>query len=178
MEYCFVLPYGSFCPIYLCPWFGYSAKVPISSGERSTTSDRVDSWFTGDIPIDHFGTGDERKFSNRYWINDTFYKKGGPVFFFDTGVFALNDISPAFKITENNNTAGEHGVSDSMVSIFLEESLGSSALMALARRYGGLAILWEHRFYGQSLPFELDLETGIAVDGYEAYKYHTVEQVC
>ncbi|OQD67885.1 hypothetical protein PENPOL_c003G04071 [Penicillium polonicum] len=48
--------------------------------------------------------------------------------------------------------------------------------MALARRYGGLAILWEHRFYGQSLPFELDLETGIAVDGYEAYKYHTVEQ--
>lgn len=64
-----------------------------------------------------------------------------------------------------------------MVSIFLEESLGSSAIMALARRYNGLAILWEHRFYGKSLPFRIDPETGIALDGYEAYKYLTVEQV-
>ena len=48
--------------------------------------------------------------------------------------------------------------------------------MALARKYGGLGIAWEHRFYGQSLPFELDNITGIAYDGYDAYKYLTNEQ--
>ena len=48
--------------------------------------------------------------------------------------------------------------------------------MALARKYGGLAIAWENRFYGQSLPFELDDETGIAPAGFEAYKYLTNEQ--
>lgn len=49
--------------------------------------------------------------------------------------------------------------------------------MSLARRYNGLAILWEHRFYGDSLPFNLDVETGAASAGYDAYKYLTNEQV-
>lgn len=64
-----------------------------------------------------------------------------------------------------------------MVSIFLTEGIGNSTLMSLARRYNGLAILWEHRFYGESHPFELDEETGMAMDGYDAYKYLTNEQV-
>ena len=72
---------------------------------------------------------------------------------------------------------GEHGVSDTLASMFLEEALGESAVMRLARRYHGLAILWEHRFYGASLPFPLDNETGLAVAGYDAYKYLTNEQV-
>jgi hypothetical protein len=48
--------------------------------------------------------------------------------------------------------------------------------MALARKYSGLAVIWEHRFYGQSLPFESDTVTGYALAGQSAYKYLTNEQ--
>ncbi|TGO13041.1 hypothetical protein BTUL_0078g00500 [Botrytis tulipae] len=99
---------------------------------------------------------DNRTFRNCYWLNDTFYRPGGPVFFFDTG---------------------EHGISEFMVSMLLEEAMGRSALMALAQKYNGLAILWEHRFYGASLPFELENKTGVALAGFDAYKYLTTEQV-
>lgn len=43
-------------------------------------------------------------------------------------------------------------------------------------RYNGLAILWEHRFYGQSLPFPVDADTGLCPAGYSAYQYLTTEQ--
>lgn len=29
--------------------------------------------------------------------------------------------------------------------------------MRLAKRYNGLAVLWEHRFYGDSLPFPVNV---------------------
>ncbi len=48
--------------------------------------------------------------------------------------------------------------------------------MALARKYNGLAIMWEHRFYGESLPFPVDNRSGLALNGYDAYKYLTNEQ--
>lgn len=32
-----------------------------------------------------------------------------------------------------------------------------SATMRLAKRYGGIALLWEHRFYGDSLPFPVNV---------------------
>lgn len=33
------------------------------------------------MPIDHFSNGnDTRTFRNRYWINQTYYQPGGPVF--------------------------------------------------------------------------------------------------
>ncbi|KAL8744586.1 MAG: hypothetical protein Q9190_003179 [Brigantiaea leucoxantha] len=97
-------------------------------------------------------------FGNRYWVNDTYYKQGGPVFFYDTGE---GDAHPE-------------------VSVFLAEAYGPSAVMALTRRFGGLAVLFEHRFYGSSnegsFPFSMDLTTGMAVDGYSAYKYLNTEQ--
>ena len=38
---------------------------------------------------------------------------------------------------------------------FLQEDRGfQSSVIALARKYKGLVILWEHRYYGQSLPFQ------------------------
>ena len=42
-------------------------------------------------------------------------------------------------------------------------------------RYNGLAIYWEHRFYGESLPFPQN-EDGYIEAGYSAYKYLTTEQ--
>lgn len=50
------------------------------------------------------------------------------------------------------------------------------APLLLAEKYHGIAIIWEHRFYGSSRPFEIDNTTGLALAGYDAYKYLTNEQ--
>ena len=111
-----------------------------------------------DLPIDHYNASDERLYSNRYWINSTYYKMGGPIFFFDSG--------------EQN--------AHPLVPYFLAEATGPSAVMALARRFNGLALIFEHRFYGDryegSYPFPMNSTTGRAVDGYAAYKYLNTEQ--
>jgi hypothetical protein len=51
-----------------------------------------------------------------------------------------------------------------------------SQLQEVARRSNGLAVLWEHRFYGESLPYPVNDTTGLAIDGYDAYQYLTTEQ--
>ncbi|KAF8194645.1 serine carboxypeptidase S28-domain-containing protein, partial [Pholiota molesta] len=75
--------------------------------------------------------------SNRYWINATYWEPGGPVFLFDSG--------------EQN--------AEPLLPYYLQEYHGLSATMRLAKRYKGLAILWEHRFYGASLPFPVNENT-------------------
>ncbi|EIW58430.1 uncharacterized protein TRAVEDRAFT_47584 [Trametes versicolor FP-101664 SS1] len=89
-----------------------------------------------EMPLDHFGntTG---TFKNRFWVNDTYYKPGGPVFLFDSG--------------EQN--------AEPLLPYYLQEYHGLSATMRLAKRYSGVAILWEHRFYGDSLPFPVNGNT-------------------
>jgi hypothetical protein len=67
-------------------------------------------------------------------------------------------------------------VSNGTVLVILAEYVGPSAPMALARKYNGLAVIWEHRFYGESLPFNVDNATGYAFGGQDAYKYLTNEQ--
>ncbi|KFY72390.1 hypothetical protein V499_07477 [Pseudogymnoascus sp. VKM F-103] len=112
---------------------------------------------TIELPIDHFNTSDTRTFLNRFWINDTFYEPGGPVFFFDQGEAGVGDTQPETYL-------GPQG------------ELIQFAPLLLAEKYNGIAIIWEHRFYGSSLPFEVDNETGLALEGYGAYKYLTNEQ--
>lgn len=113
---------------------------------------------TVSIPVDHYNASDTRIYENRYWINSTYYMAGGPVFYFDSG--------------EQN--------AHPLVPYFLAEVAGPSAVMTLARRYNGLAVLFEHRFYGDltegSFPFPMDAETGMPKDGYNAYKYLNTEQ--
>lgn len=109
---------------------------------------------TIELPIDHFNQSDIRTFSNRYWMNDTHYRNGGPVFFFDGGEAGLGDRAAA-------------------------QMLGGNAMFApleLARKYHGIAIIWEHRFFGGSMPFSCNETTGIAKDGHDAYKYLNNEQ--
>ncbi|KAM5544287.1 hypothetical protein V8D89_001947 [Ganoderma adspersum] len=88
------------------------------------------------MPLDHFANT-SGTFKNRYWVNDTYYKMGGPVFLFDSGE---QDAEP-------------------LLPYYLQEYHGLSATMQLAKRYNGVAILWEHRYYGDSLPFPVNGNT-------------------
>ncbi|KAJ4488343.1 peptidase S28 [Lentinula aciculospora] len=93
-----------------------------------------------DMPLDHFSNSTVdgvTTFKNRYWMNATYYEPGGPVFIFDSGE---QDAAP-------------------LVPYYLQEYHGLSATMRLAKRYNGLAILWEHRYYGDSLPFAVNKNT-------------------
>ncbi|KAL5513466.1 hypothetical protein ACEPAH_3865 [Sanghuangporus vaninii] len=101
-----------------------------------------------DMPVDHFGNS-TATFKNRYWINSTYYEPGGPVFIFDSG--------------EQN--------AEPLLPYYLQEYHGLSATMRLAKRYRGLAILWEHRFYGASLPFPVNINTTA-----DQWKFLTTEQ--
>ena len=85
------------------------------------------------MPIDHFNDSDTRMFNNRYFVNDTYYKPGGPVIFYDFG---------------------ETGVDDYYAALLLGGYEGTlSAPMELAKELDGLVIGWEHRYYGYSRPF-------------------------
>jgi hypothetical protein len=104
-----------------------------------------------EVPIDHFSPEDNRTYTNRFWTNNTFYRPGGPVFFYD---------------------AGERGVSDgNLISV----SSLSHPLMNLTRAFHGYAIVWEHRFYGQSSPFSLHVDSPDA-EKQAAYRFLNTEQ--
>lgn len=107
------------------------------------------------MPVDHFNKSDTRTYNNRYWVNDTYYQPGGPVFFYDNG---------------------EVGVSDKQVAHILAEINSTSAVMKLAQRYHGIVVLWEHRYYGLSYPIPLNVSTGEPEGGYKGYKYLTFDQ--
>ncbi|KUJ16066.1 uncharacterized protein LY89DRAFT_587448 [Mollisia scopiformis] len=137
-------------------YFPYKASIPRFTGGRDDFRPLSDAPFakTIDLPIDHFNQSDTRTFTNRYWMNDTYYRRGGPVFFFDGGEAGLNDRGAA-------------------------QMLGGDVVFApleLARKYHGVAIIWEHRFFGGSMPFPSNQTTGIANAGYNAYKFLNNEQ--
>ncbi|KAJ3131058.1 Thymus-specific serine protease [Physocladia obscura] len=79
--------------------------------------------------VDHFGSqkGINGSWFNQYYmISDSYYKQGGPVFFFIAG----EDVAD---------------------SSFLTGGVGS-ILSSLMPRYNGLAVSLEHRFYGANAP--------------------------
>lgn len=159
---CVLLELVNLCSAVKSPSLG--PQLPLSGGLTKReisidTSDYPPSWI--DIPIDHFSNSTNQTFRNRYWINGRHYNAGGPVFFFDSG--------------EQN--------AHPLVPYFLAEAAGPSAVMALARRFNGLAIIFEHRFYGDldegSYPFPMNSTTGRPIagrEGYDAYQYLTFEQ--
>ena len=134
--------------------FTWREREPLAAAPNSTDYGAQ----TISIPVDHFTPTDNRTYQNRYWVNDTYYQEGGPVFFFDAGE---QDAAP-------------------LVPNYLREGVGPSAPITLAKRFNGLAVLFEHRFYGNlqagSYPFPVNQTTGEMIDGYAAYKYLTTEQ--
>ncbi|KAH8689890.1 putative serine peptidase, family S28 [Talaromyces proteolyticus] len=99
------------------------------------------------IPIDHdnytLGT-----YQNRYWVSTKYYKPGGPVFVYDVG-----------------ETSAESSARSMLSS-------DSTFVGSLLKDFGGIGIVWEHRYYGESLPMgPVDLDTPI-----ENFKYLTNHQ--
>ncbi|KAF2222372.1 peptidase S28 [Elsinoe ampelina] len=105
------------------------------------------------IPIDHFNATDDRTYSNRFWVNSQYYKPGGPVFLYDAG--------------EQN--------AEFLVPYNLYEVAGPAAVLQLAKRFNGVATIFEHRYYGGvpvgSYPVPID-EEGRAT----TYQYLNTEQ--
>ncbi|KAJ5594618.1 uncharacterized protein N7459_000826 [Penicillium hispanicum] len=98
------------------------------------------------IPIDHedvsLGT-----YENRYWVSDEWYQEGGPVFVYDVG---------------ETNAA-------SSAKLHLANS--SSFFVEMLKEFGGVGIVWEHRYYGESLPYPVTNTTPP-----EHFKYLTNNQ--
>ena len=117
------------------------------------------------LNIDHFG-GAKGTFKNRYWMNDTYYE-GGPVFGAQRTTTAgtyINSSSgqssmwgrpmPSLTITRFSRQVPPASRPDDCLSIPQEVYGYRSNVMALAKEFKGLGILWEHRYYGESLPFQ------------------------
>lgn len=106
-----------------------------------------------DIPIDHFHNATKDTFKNRYWYNDTFYEPNGPVVVMDVGEGNAEPFVP-----------------------FLEEAQLQSAVMQVARRYKGIGVIWEHRYYGESIPFLASNASWTGALPARQWKFHTVDQ--
>ncbi|OCK83398.1 peptidase S28 [Lepidopterella palustris CBS 459.81] len=101
------------------------------------------------LPLDHFksGYGSTRTFNNRFWVAESGYKPGGPIFIYDVGE-ADAEPSALFRLQDPN-----------------------SFFKQIVDAYGGIGIAWEHRFYGNSTPVTIDLDTPA-----EEFTYLTAEQ--
>lgn len=118
-----------------------SAKkpLPVSIEHRSDIQLTLPTTLTIDMPIDHFDDSNTQTYQNRYWINDTFHSERGPIFFYNhsEGIFSEGIFSEGF------------------VQAFLGETGTLMAPMQLAEQFNGVAVLWDHHFYGDNLPFPL-----------------------
>src|SRR5690606_35839669 len=102
------------------------------------------------LTLDHFGNGTVggmSTFRNRFWATDGSYKPGGPVFIYDSGETNA-ELGAIFRLTNEG-----------------------SFLKHLVDEFGGIGIVWEHRYYGGSSPVDIDVETPP-----EAFEFHTTRQ--
>ncbi|TID19400.1 peptidase S28 [Venturia nashicola] len=101
-----------------------------------------------ELPIDHFGEG-RGTFRNRFWVAEAGYQKGGPVFVYDVG-------------EANASTGGTH---------LQRLRNNTSFFKQIVDHFGGIGIVWEHRFYGNSSPYDISLDTPAT-----KFEYLTTEQ--
>ncbi|EYC16000.1 hypothetical protein Y032_0035g3089 [Ancylostoma ceylanicum] len=94
----------------------------IDKSTKATTSLWTVKWFT--VKLDHFTYSDTRSFQMKWLLNNTFYKPGGPVFFY---------------------TGNEAEIETSATSMGM--------MWDLAPRFKAAIIFAEHRFYGETMPF-------------------------
>ncbi|KAF2124349.1 hypothetical protein P153DRAFT_130305 [Dothidotthia symphoricarpi CBS 119687] len=106
-----------------------------------------------ELPVNHFskmgpaGSAGPSTFHNRFWVSERAYRPGGPVFIYDVGE-ANAEGNALFRL--QNET---------------------SFFRQIVEQFGGIGVVWEHRFYGNSTPVPIDLDTPA-----EAFKYLTTEQ--
>jgi hypothetical protein len=99
-----------------------------------------------ELPLDHSDPS-KGTFQNRFWVWDGWYKEGAPVFLFDAG--------------EGN---AEPGALD-----WLQSS--RSAFAELVKKFNGIGMVWEHRYYGTSTPVTMNEKTPS-----DALQYLTTQQ--
>ncbi|KAF2149981.1 hypothetical protein K461DRAFT_281239 [Myriangium duriaei CBS 260.36] len=144
---------STWLPALLYTWIGLTSSLPttqiplLSSQPPRSPSDP----YHIPIPIDHFSSLSNHTYLNRYWLNTTFYRPGGPIFLYDAGERGVPSRGP-------------HPVFPPTHPVLL-----------LAKRFSGLALLWEHRFYGLSLPVPLFINATPA-ELQNAYAYLATEQ--
>uniref|UniRef100_A0A1A8RKA0 Protease, serine, 16 (Thymus) n=1 Tax=Nothobranchius rachovii TaxID=451742 RepID=A0A1A8RKA0_9TELE len=93
-------------------------KFHVDSSQRAGSEEQ---WFTQ--KLDHFNGADSRVWKQRYFINESFYKSGGPVF------LMIGGEGPANPGWMQNGT-----------------------WLTYAEKLGALCLMLEHRFYGKSHP--------------------------
>jgi hypothetical protein len=99
------------------------------------------------LPVDAFAAAKNQlasyhgTFNNRFWVSDASYTPGGPVFLYDVGE-ADASVNAQYRLRDP-----------------------ASFFRQLVERHGGLGVVWEHRFYGNSSPTPVDVNT--AADEFE-----------
>lgn len=116
-----------------------------SNIQNTTNANTIEPEFV-EIPLDHFGSFNGTYY-NRFWVSESGYRKGGPVFMYDVG--ESDGFSEAQFILQD----------------------GDSFFKQMVDEFGGIGIVWEHRFYGRSSPVEITTDTKP-----DAFKYLTTEQ--
>ncbi|KAK2846863.1 hypothetical protein Q5P01_009862 [Channa striata] len=104
---------------------GFARFNQVQAVERGVVFE--EQWFTQ--KLDHFNGADSRVWKQRYFVNEAFYKPGGPVF------LMIGGEGPA------NQAWMEYGT-----------------WLIYAKKLGALCLMLEHRFYGKSHP-TVDLST-------------------
>ncbi|KAL2866908.1 putative serine peptidase, family S28 [Aspergillus lucknowensis] len=85
------------------------------------------------IPIDH-DRPSHGTYQNRFWVNEAFYTPGGPIMVYDVG---------------ETNAEGSASHLTSSASFFRN----------LLQEFHAMGIVWEHRYYGASLPYPITNHT-------------------
>lgn len=107
-------------------------NLQVSLAGESSPSDEL--WYTQQL--DHFNPADTRTWQQRYFVNDQYWKKGGPVFI----------------------QIGGEGAAD---PIWMTEG----QWIKYAQTHGAICVMLEHRFYGKSHPTEYDMIVVIEDNG-------------
>ena len=105
------------------PLGGFLGAPKIAKDFEESSSLPNENWF--EQHLDHFKNSDLRTWSQRYFVNGTFFnrRKNGPVFLMIGGEGTAN---PLWVVV--------------------------GSMMKYAEKYGALCFLLEHRFYGKSHP--------------------------
>jgi hypothetical protein len=119
--------------------------TPISSSSGATfriksISESIEPEYI-ELPIDNFAPSKNQAYAyhgtfyNRYWVSSRAYKPGSPIFIYDVGESDAS-TNALFRLTDD-----------------------SSFFRQLVEQYNGIGIVWEHRFYGNSSPTPVDVNT-------------------
>ena len=121
-----------------------SAQTTFSASVPEIVSKPTYKAYCFDQPTSHFDSQHNATFCQRYWIDASSYKAGGPIFVLDGG-----ETSGADRYVHAPACLAHDSAVDAHCSIpFLQQGI----LEILSNATGGLSIVLEHRYYGDSVP--------------------------